>query len=91
MGTDELPALLLMEVAHKLSNMPEIYGGAQQKWKNFSEDKVYPQLQAAAQTFLGLPPRLATRSCKALRQYVTTTKGSYRASSSSTSLSQTVQ
>ncbi|WP_172982834.1 restriction endonuclease subunit S [Roseovarius bejariae] len=54
---DELPALLLVEVAHKIGNVPETHGGALQKWKNFSADKAYPQLQAAAQTFLGLPPR----------------------------------
>lgn len=57
MGMDELPGLLLMEVAHKIGNVPETHGGAQQKWKNFSADKVYPQLQAAAQTLLDLPPR----------------------------------
>ena len=54
---DELSTLLLMEASRKLGNMPEIHGHARQMWERFSQEKAYPQLQAAAQTLIGLSPR----------------------------------
>ncbi len=54
---EELPVLLLMEASRKLDNTPEIHGRARQEWEKFSREPTYPQLQAAAQTLLGLPAR----------------------------------
>ena len=56
MDTEKLPMLLLIEAAFKLGNTPKIHGQAHQAWERFSEEKSYPQLQAAAQTLLGLSP-----------------------------------
>ena len=57
MRLDELPTLLLVEAARNTGKVPEMHGGTWKRWEWFSQEKAYPQLQAAAQTLLGLPPR----------------------------------
>lgn len=51
----ELPPLLLMEAAHRLNNFPDISTNSRWRRDHFSNDPSYPQLQAAAQTLIGLP------------------------------------
>ena len=51
---DEMPQMILLEAASKLGALPETKGWANDQWTSFQKDPAYPQLQAAAQTLLGL-------------------------------------
>lgn len=51
---NEMPQMILLEAASKLSAIPEPKGWAHDRWMSFQKDPAYPQLQAAAQTLVGL-------------------------------------
>lgn len=51
---DEMPQMILLEAASKLGTLHETKGWANDRWTSFQKDPAYPQLQAAAQTLLGL-------------------------------------
>jgi hypothetical protein len=51
---EEMPALILMETAERLNALPDLQGRIRNSWDRFRDDAAYPQLQAAAQMFLGL-------------------------------------
>ena len=52
--SEEMPMMILLEAASKLDALPETKGWAHDSWTSFQKDPAYPQLQAAAQTLLGL-------------------------------------
>lgn len=54
---DDLPGMILMEVASKRDAIPELKSDIHDRWQGFLNNPAYPQLQAAAQTFLGLEKR----------------------------------
>lgn len=52
--SDDMLQMILLEAVSKLDAIPKTKGRAYDQWTNFQKDSAYPQLQAAAQTFLGL-------------------------------------